>query len=92
MAASPPGERAALAAADAAIGHITFPGDVWLDAAGRIRRLQFAADPKARTTTTRPGLFLEDEGEYLSFLIIDFSQFGVPVTVNVPPPTIVTPA
>jgi len=83
-AASPPGQRPALAAAAGAIGDVLEPADVWLDSNGRVRRVQFATDPKLHTTTTKPSLFAED-GEYLSFIDIDFSAFGSPAPVSLPP-------
>jgi hypothetical protein len=81
--AAAPGERPALAAAAGALGGVQEPSDVWLDSAGRVRRLQFATDPKLRTTTTKPNFFTED-GEFLSFITIDFGKFGSPAPVTVP--------
>ena len=83
-AAAPADQRPALVAAARAIGNVDEPADVWLDSRGRVRRLQFATDPRLHTTTTKPSLFAED-GEFLSFIDIDFSAFGTPVTVSLPP-------
>jgi hypothetical protein len=81
--ASPVSQRPALDAAARALGDVQEPADVWLDSQGRVRRLQFASDPKLRTTTTKGGFFLED-GEYLSFIDIDFFNFGSPAPVTIP--------
>jgi hypothetical protein len=83
IAASPPADQPALQEAARAIGPILFPGDVWLDAKGRVRRVQFAEDPKAQTTTTRKSLFTQ-EGEYLSFTVLDFHDFGRAPPVSAP--------
>jgi hypothetical protein len=82
-AASPADERPALDAAAQALGGVQEPADVWLDSQGRVRRLQFASDPTLRTTTTKGSFFLED-GEYLSFIDIDFFNFGSPAPVTIP--------
>jgi hypothetical protein len=84
-AASPPSERPTLDAANKAIGDVLEPADVWIDRNGRVRQLQFATDPKLRTTTTKPNLLgITQDGEYLSFIIIDFSRFGAAAPVTVP--------
>jgi hypothetical protein len=84
-AASPPSDRPMLDAANKAIGGVLEPADVWIDRDGRVRQLQFATDPKLRTTTTKPNLLgITQDGEYLSFIIIDFSRFGVAAPVTVP--------
>jgi hypothetical protein len=83
--ASPVGQQPALETANQAIGDILEPADVWIDASGRVRQLQFATDPKLRTTTTKGNLLgITEDGEYLSFIIIDFSRFGEPAPINVP--------
>jgi hypothetical protein len=85
IAASPPDQRPALTAAATFIGNVLEPADVWLDGAGRVRRLQFATDPLLRSTTTKANFFTED-GEVLSFIMIDFAAFGQPASISLPPP------
>lgn len=83
VAASPPADQPALRAAARAIGGIQEPADVWLDGAGRVRRVQFATNPMLHTTTTRGSFFAED-GEFISFIVIDFGPFGMPVSISPP--------
>ncbi|GAC1595763.1 MAG: hypothetical protein NVS3B21_19070 [Acidimicrobiales bacterium] len=75
-AASSPDQRAALDAAAAAIGPVQWPADVWLDAEGRVRRLQMAEDPRARTTTTKANLLFAKEGNFLALTNLTFFDFG----------------
>jgi hypothetical protein len=82
-AAASPAERPALAAAARFIGPIRFPGDVWLDSQGRVRRVQFATNPRAESTTTQPSFFPKD-GIYISFIVIDFTKFGTAAAVRLP--------
>jgi hypothetical protein len=82
---SPPADRPALDAANAAIGGVLEPADVWLDQSGRVRQLQMASNPKLHTTTTKANLLgITEDGEYLSFIVIDFSRFGLPAVVTIP--------
>ncbi|GAC1317686.1 MAG: hypothetical protein NVSMB12_15800 [Acidimicrobiales bacterium] len=83
-AASPPEQRPALEAAAAAIGPLRWPADVWLDAQGRVRRLQMAENPTLRSTTTKPNLLLTEDGNYLALTNITFVDLGAPVTVQPP--------
>lgn len=91
-AASPPAERPALEAASAAIGPVLWPADVWLDAQGRVRRLQMAENPELRSTTTKPNLFLTEDGNYLALTNVTFFDFGTAVTVRPPDPAQSVPA
>jgi len=93
IAATPVTETSALGAlrtAAVAIGPVRFPADVWLDSAGRVRRIQLATDPKLRTTTTAANFFTP-EGVVLSFIVIDLHDFGVPVRIAPPPAESVSP-
>lgn len=84
-AASPQTDRAVLEAANTAIGGVLEPADVWVDRYGRVLQLQMASDPKLHTTTTKANLLgITQDGEYLSFIVIDFSRFGAPALVTVP--------
>lgn len=85
VAASPPDQRPALEAAAGFIGAVQEPADVWLDGSGRVRRVQFATNPRLRTTTTKGAFFAED-GEFISFIIIDFGSFGAPAAIHAPLP------
>jgi len=89
-AASPKDQRPALQAAAAFIGSVQEPADVWLDSAGRVRRLKMATNPLLRSTTTKANFFTED-GEVISFVVIDFSRFGAPATIDLPLPSSVRP-
>ena len=91
-AASPPEERAELDVAAAAIGPVQWPADVWLDAQGRVRRLQMAENPRLRTTTTKPNLLLTEDGNYLALTNLEFYDLGTPATVQVPSAAVSTPA
>jgi len=84
IAASPAAERPELEAAAAAIGPIQWPADVWLDAQGRVRRLQVAEDPKARTTTTKGNLFITEDGNIINQTTLLFSDFGTPAVFSAP--------
>lgn len=83
-AASPPDQRAELDAAAAAIGPVQWPADVWIDAQGRVRRLQMAENPRLRTTTTKPNLLITEDGNYLALTNLEFYDLGTPATVQVP--------
>ncbi len=91
IANSPPGDRPALQAAADAIGPVLWPADVWLDAQGRVRRLQMAENPFAHTTTTRANLLITQDGNYLALTNILFDDFGAPTSIAPPPPDEVAP-
>jgi len=76
---APPGRAAALrmVAADAGAGQIQL--DVFIDSAGRVRRVQLPAPLKAGKPIIRP------DGE-LQAVTIDYEDFGVAVDVAPPPP------
>jgi hypothetical protein len=85
VANSPAAERPALEAADQAIGPVLWPVDVWLDAQGRVRHLEMAEDPEARTTTTKGNVVVfRDTGNPLPFTDLDFYDFGTPAKISVP--------
>ncbi|MHB8465155.1 MAG: hypothetical protein ACYDH6_15245 [Acidimicrobiales bacterium] len=84
IAASPPAEQPVLLAASAAIGPVLWPADVWLDANGRVRRLQMAENPYAHTTTTRANLLFGQDGNYVALTNIQFYDFGTPATISTP--------
>lgn len=90
-AASPADQRAALTAAAVAIGPVLWPADVWLDAQGRVRRLQMAENPKLHSTTTKPNLLLTEDGNYLALTNIAFFDFGTAVAVQPPKATETVP-
>lgn len=85
-AASSPDQRAALDAAAAAIGPVLWPADVWLDADGRVRRLQMAEDPHARTTTTKANLLFAKDGNFLALTNLTFFDFGAAPPTPAPGP------
>jgi hypothetical protein len=91
-AASPPDQRAELDAAAAAIGPIQWPADVWIDAQGRVRRLQMAENPHLRTTTTKPNLLITEDGNYLALTNLEFFDFGTATAVQVPAASLSTRA
>ncbi len=86
ISASPPDQRPELEAAAAAIGPVRWPADVWLDAQGRVRRLQMAEDPQLHTTTTKANLLITEDGNYLALTNIQFYDFGGAAAISPPSP------
>ncbi len=77
----------------AALDDLTFPVDVYVDGQGYVRRLQITYDlgsaAKAVTGTSGPSA-LPAEAQMKSTMTYDFSDFGAPVTITVPPADQVT--
>jgi hypothetical protein len=90
-AAAPQAQRPALEVAARALPGVLEPADVWLDGRGRVRQLQFATNPRLRTTTTKGNaLGLTEDGEYLSFIDIGLGAFGSHVVIRPPDAASVT--
>jgi hypothetical protein len=77
-AAGGPAAVAAELRAAANSGAARFPADVWIDGPGRVRRLQFPADPTATVTT------VSADNVPFGVLTIDLFDFGVSAPVEDP--------
>jgi hypothetical protein len=74
----PPEQRPAIDELVRSLGTSTLPADVWLDESGRVRRRRFGVDTDGSGPTAPTTVNLE------------LFDFGIPVTVEVPPADQVT--